>query len=132
MNGRELKPIRRKLRNNPTDPEIRFWEHIRMRQIHGLKFRRQCSVGRYVVDFYCFARKLAIEIDGDSHFTEQGMWYDARRTHFLEKHGIRVLRFTNDDVMTNIEGCIEALMEYMEGMGPPPESTPGPTPSGSL
>lgn len=86
---------RRELRVHATDAERLLWRVLRMRLLVGLKFRRQHSVGPYIIDFYCADRQLAVELDGGQHFTVEGLDYDRRRTAYLAARGIRVLRFTN-------------------------------------
>ncbi|WP_246048232.1 endonuclease domain-containing protein [Hankyongella ginsenosidimutans] len=92
------------MRRNPTEPEKRLWRQLSASQIDGLKFRRQEVISRFIVDFMCPARALIIEIDGDTHDAEA----DRRRDDVLTELGFRVLRVTNEDVMRNIEGVIEA------------------------
>lgn len=113
-NLKRLKPTRKRLRNNPTPAEKRLWDKLRNSQLAGKKFRRQHSVGNYILDFYCPQHQLAIELDGDSHFTELGMEYDARRTACLIKVGIRVLRFTNSEVFENLENVLERIRENLD------------------
>ena len=109
FNNPTLKPIRRKLRQIPPEPENRLWYYLRSRRLQKTKFRRQYSIGQYVVDFYCPSARLAIEIDGDSHFTDEAEANDKIRTAFLKERGIRVIRFTNSDIMKNIEGVLERI-----------------------
>lgn len=75
----------------------------------GLKFRRQHPCGPYILDFYCPDRRLAVELDGGQHFTTEARCYDARRSTFLLRHGIRVFRFPNDLVFHNLAGILEAI-----------------------
>ncbi len=102
---------RKNLRNNMTKPEQVLWNFIRKEQL-GVKFRRQYGIGEYITDFYCVEKKLVIEIDGESHFTEEGMEYDKIRTAFIENLGIKVIRFTNREVMENIEGVLQSIKNY--------------------
>lgn len=111
-----LNTFRKHLRNNMPQPERKLWFYIRNKQL-GIKFRRQHSIGKYVVDFFCCELKLAIEIDGNSHFTEQAQAYDHQRTRDLNKIGIKVLRFTNNEVNQNLE---EVLVKIMNSI---PKST---------
>ncbi len=104
---------RRQLRQNKTTPEDIVWFQLRDRRLNGPKFRRQYSVGPYVVDFYCPDRKLAIEIDGDTHFTADAQKYDQERTVYLESIGVTVIRFTNKEVMDNLNGVLERIAEYI-------------------
>ncbi|MEG3694824.1 endonuclease domain-containing protein [Vibrio coralliirubri] len=104
-----LNTFRKQLRNNMPQPERKLWFYIRKKQI-GIKFRRQHSIGKYVVDFFCCELKLAIEIDGNSHFSEQAQAYDHQRTQDLNKLGIKVLRFTNNEVNQNLEEVLVKIM----------------------
>lgn len=102
---------RRALRGLATDAERFLWRLLRTRQFFGLKFRRQHSVGPYIVDFYCAGRRLAVELDGGQHFTVEGQAYDRRRTEYLASQGVRVLRFTNSELFENTEGVLETLRQ---------------------
>ena len=101
-----LKPRRRQLRRNLSPAEARLWSHLQDKQLHGRKFRRQHSIGLYILDFYCPAQRLAVELDGAAHDHENARHYDARRTAFLASLGITVLRFENRDVFENAEGVL--------------------------
>ena len=92
---REMKPYRRKLRNRMTAAEVALWMMIKNKQVNGERFLRQFSIGHYIVDFYCHKYKLAIELDGAGHFTDEGREYDARRTEFLNSVGVTVIRIEN-------------------------------------
>jgi len=100
---------RRSLRNNMPLAEQIVWSALRGRQIEGCKFRRQYSIDVFVVDFYAPELKLAIEIDGDSHFQDGAQVYDAQRETFLMSKGTYFLRFTNQQVYNNLEGVIMAI-----------------------
>ncbi|GAB7027771.1 endonuclease domain-containing protein [Geotalea toluenoxydans] len=99
----------RDMRTNMTEPEKRMWydclKHLPFR------FRRQRPFGPYIVDFYCPGLKLVVEIDGDIHTTADGIAYDAERTAFLEGLGLRVIRFSNREVMENLEGVFDRLQQ---------------------
>ncbi len=95
------KDFRRELRKNMTEPEKQIWYKLRNRQFYGIKFRRQYSVGAYILDFYTPELKLGIEIDGDSH--AERIEYDNERTEYLKSLGIKIIRYTNRDVMNNID-----------------------------
>lgn len=97
----------RQLRENTSPIEARLWARLRDRRLEGLKFRRQHPVGRYIADFYCAAQNLIVEIDGDTHADQ--IEYDHQRTQWLEANGYRVMRFTNSDVMNNVDGVLEAI-----------------------
>lgn len=105
-----LKERRKELRNNATPAEQQLWSMLKHSNLGGFKFRRQHSVGPYILDFYCPAEKLAIELDGDSHFSEEAVVYDRERTAYLNVLGIRVLRFWNTDVYENIEAVCERIL----------------------
>lgn len=98
------------------DSEIILWSYLKRKQLNGYKFRRQYSIGNYVVDFYCPKLKLVIEIDGDSHFTLDAIKYDNTRTNFIKSVGIRIIRFTNLDIKYNIE---QVLLEIIKTLRPP-------------
>ena len=91
--------------------EVILWQYLKGKQINGCKFRRQFGVGPYVVDFYCVEFKLAIELDGDSHFSEDAQKHDIERQEYIGQFGIKFLRFTNDDVYTNVNGVVQTIYE---------------------
>ncbi len=82
-NKPELKQFRKKLRNNSTSAEAILWTYLKQKQLEGRKFRRQQSIGHYIVDFYCPAEKLVIELDGADHFWEEGIQHDFNRTEYF-------------------------------------------------
>ena len=82
--------------------EIVLWSRLKSKSLDGYKFRRQYSVGKFVIDFYCPRLKLAIEVDGDSHFSDESEPYDKVRKDFIESFGISVLRFTNKEIYGNL------------------------------
>ena len=112
-NDHLLKDRRKDLRNRSTDAERLLWHKLRGRQVCDLKFFRQFSTGSYILDFYCPKLKLAIELDGSQHATEKGMAYDQERTIYLEGKGIKVIRFWNNEVLTNIEGVVAKIGEFI-------------------
>src|ERR687885_542638 len=93
----------RALRRASTEAERALWKGLRAGQLGGHKFRRQHEFGGLVLDFYCPTARLAIEVDGGQHYGAEGEARDAERTHFLEANGVRVLRFTNVEVLTELE-----------------------------
>ena len=100
-------------RKNPTPAETTLWQKLqRNRQFHGYKFLRQKPIGPYVADFYCAELKLVVEIDGDSHAAQEA--YDAARTAYLARQGIRVLRYTNLDVGQQFAGIHDDLTTHLE------------------
>jgi very-short-patch-repair endonuclease len=104
-----LKITRKELRNNLTTAEAMLWKYLQKSQLEGRKFRRQHSVGKYVLDFYCPSEKLAIELDGAHHFTPHGADYDNERTIYLSTLNIRVLRFENKLVFNRIEDVLNEI-----------------------
>jgi len=92
-----------------TKAEAIVWQKLRCKQIENCKFRNQYSVDRFVLDFYSPEIKLAIEIDGESHFQEGVAQYDEERQVFIESAGIQFLRFTNQDVYENLNGVLETI-----------------------
>jgi very-short-patch-repair endonuclease/uroporphyrinogen-III synthase len=116
----------RQLRSSLTDAEKKLWQHLRRDQLHGLHFRRQHPVPPYIIDFVCSEKNLAIELDGGQHTENQE--YDAERTRFLEEQGYRVLRFWNNDVLSNIEGVLEVVARTADVYplpDPPPQAGEG-------
>ena len=96
----------RVLRRDPTPAERKLWFEF-LRDL-PLKITRQKPLGRFIADFYCASRKLIVEIDGDSHFTAAGQQYDAARTAALNNKGLKIVRFTNEDVLQRFEAvCLE-------------------------
>ena len=108
------KDFRRSLRSHMPQAEVILWSKLQRRQLGGYKFRRQYGVGKYIVDFYCPKLKLAIEIDGPSHFVEGAKARDEFRQKYIEGFGIRVVRFTNEDVRRNLYGVLARLGEVIE------------------
>lgn len=106
-----LKARARELRAQQTPAEAKIWSLLRAHRFATVKFARQVVVGPYIVDFAARSRRLAIEIDGDTH--GRRLQYDAARTEFLEQQGYRVIRFTNAEVMGNIEGVAESIAEAL-------------------
>ena len=104
---------RRELRNSAAEAEVRLWQRLKGSQVAGCKFRRQVGVGVYVLDFYCPARKLAIELDGGSHDGDEAQAYDAERQRYIETLNIRFLRFTNSDIYDNLEDVLIAIERFM-------------------
>jgi very-short-patch-repair endonuclease len=95
----------RDLRRRTTDAERVLWKALRSSQLDGLKFRRQHPAGPYILDFFCEQLSLAVEVDGGQHSIEA----DATRTRALAVHGIRIVRFWNNDVLTNLPGVLETI-----------------------
>lgn len=113
-NDPSMKDLRRDLRRNQTDAEKAFWKCIRGRQVQGLKFFRQYSVGQYILDFYCPAVKLCVELDGGQHNDEQNKESDGVRSEFLQTQGVTVLRFWNHEVLQQTDAVMEKLAQQIE------------------
>ena len=96
----------RSLRQRMSDAEHRLWRVLRQRQLLGFKFRRQCPIGPYVADFACLEAGLVVEVDGSQHGVSST---DPVRDDFLRRHGFRVLRVWNHDVLENVEGVCEVI-----------------------
>jgi very-short-patch-repair endonuclease len=125
--GLEALERQRSLRAFGTEAEKRLWGCLRGRRLEGCKFRRQVWLGSYIADFVCLERKLIVEADGGQHADQSE--YDDRRTAFLEGEGFRVVRFWNNDVMTNLEGVVDVIRGMLVGYRPSPShATHGPLP----
>jgi very-short-patch-repair endonuclease len=120
----KLKQLSQELRKNMTDAEKLLWSRLRIKQIKGLMFSRQKPLGEYIADFYCHRAKLVIEVDGGQHFSADSIEYDRTRDEFMGGMGLTVLRFTNTDVMNNIEGVLEVIESKIS-----PVSSTGQVPS---
>ena len=113
------------MRRNPTEPEKRLWRALSNSQLDGHKFRRQAVIGPYIADFLCPAKALVVEVDGDTHDPDA----DMRRDHALARHGMRVVRVTNHDVMTNLDGVLRSILSALHRasarwVGPHPNPSP--------
>ena len=108
-NINKLVSFRKKLRNNGTSAEAELCKHISNRKLAGRKFRRQHSVGNFILDFYCPLEKLALELDGEDHFWQEGIDNDLRKVLFLQQHSIRVLRFENKWVFQDLEYLLKKI-----------------------
>jgi very-short-patch-repair endonuclease len=115
----EIEQAARRLRQEPTRTEAHLWRALRRRQLAGLKFRFQHPVGRFIADFYCPSAQLILEIDGDVHNQQQQ--YDEARTEQLQAFGYRVLRFSNEEVLTDLPHVL-ARIEHQVKADFPPES----------
>jgi len=111
--NKNLKELARVLRKNMTDAERFLWSKIRRKQLKEFQFYRQKNIGDYIVDFYCPAAKLIVEIDGGQHYSEENIVKDEVRDKFLSDLGFRVLRFSNSDVFKNIEGVVEEIYNHL-------------------
>jgi very-short-patch-repair endonuclease len=117
-----LENYRKNLRHHLTPAEAGLWRLLQGRKLQGRKFRRQHSVGNYILDFYCPSEKIAIELDGAGHYTEEGIKKDEVRTAFLNGYGIKVIRFENKLIFEKTEWVLD---EICRSFAPPrPSDTP--------
>ena len=112
--NKELKLRSQKLRSSMTDAEMKLWSKLRRKQIFNLQFSRQKPIGNFIVDFYCPKARLVIEVDGGQHYREQGMARDAARDSYLSKLGLEVIRFSNMEVLQNLDGVLAVIVERLE------------------
>jgi very-short-patch-repair endonuclease len=106
---RKMKPLAREKRREPTHTENLFWQELRNRKLNGLKFRRQHVIEHYFVDFYCAEARLIIEVDGEIHEYQQED--DQVRQEKLESSGSIVIRFSNDDILNNMQNVLQQIQE---------------------
>lgn len=109
-----LKTNARNLRKNQTDVERLLWSHLRNRQLFEFKFRRQFPVGKYILDFYCPEKSIAIELDGGQHNTDIHRVRDQKRDEFLAQMKISVVRFWNNEILENMDGVIEKILMHVQ------------------
>ena len=109
-----FKNFRRDLRKNQTDAEKKLWSILRNKQVNGLKFFRQYSVGSYILDFFCPEKRLAIELDGGQHNEEINKEKDQQRTDYLAQQHIRVIRFWNNAILQNIDAVYEKILNAIQ------------------
>jgi very-short-patch-repair endonuclease len=122
---RQISPHAAQLRRDMTDVEWKLWFALRDRRLDGFKFRRQASIGDYVVDFLCPEARLVVELDGGQHSEER----DARRTAFIEGRGYRVIRFWNNEVNDSFEGVLGMIHAALVAAVPEEERRrPSPNP----
>jgi very-short-patch-repair endonuclease len=109
FNREDEKNKRRELRRSMPDAEVMLWSRLKGRQLLGCKFRRQYSVGSFVLDFCSAEIKLGIELDGDSHFQSGVREYDQKRQQFIESFGIKIIRILNTEIYQNLDGVLEMI-----------------------
>ena len=102
------------LRKNETEAEKILWDNLKNRQLLGLKFRRQHPIDIFIADFYCHEKKLVIEVDGEIHNQNDNKDYDKSRTDELDNHGLKVIRFTNLEVINNVQEVLEKIRVFIE------------------
>jgi very-short-patch-repair endonuclease len=112
MNNLHRHSLAKKLRKNFTDTERFLWRHLRAKQINGYKFRRQEPIGPYIVDFICQEARVIIEVDGGQHSMAREKDFD--RDRWLKEQDYRVLRFWNNEVLTNINGVLEIIRDNVK------------------
>ncbi|WP_019342587.1 endonuclease domain-containing protein [Stutzerimonas stutzeri] len=120
----EQRHFARALRHQLTDCERLLWRQLRNRGLAGFKFRRQHPWSPYVLDFYCAELRLVIELDGGQHYDDAGLAKDRVRTEYLRRHGLDVLRFSNLDVLKNLDGVMTELLRWVEARSPHPNPLP--------
>ncbi len=104
----------KRLRKQSTPMEIKLWQILRSRRFEDLKFRRQCPIGNYIVDFICIEKKLIIEIDGGQHNDPEQRAYDEKRTAYLNQLGYKVVRFWNNEIALQFDAVMDQLFDYMK------------------
>ena len=107
-----LRERAKQMRREPTEPEKRLWRHLSNSQLGGFKFRRQAALPPFIADFFCPAKGLIVEVDGDTHLPEA----DVRRDAVLATRGFPTLRFTNGDVMANMDGVLITILQTLENL----------------
>jgi very-short-patch-repair endonuclease len=124
-NNQNQKDFRKKLRSSLGSPEIILWQQLKGSKL-GHKFRRQYGVGPYSLDFYCPEFRLVIELDGATHDSPEAQEKDIHRTEFLNKQNVRVVRFQNKDVLSNLDGVVHDIEKYLtRGLPPRPDQSIG-------
>ncbi|MDJ1169787.1 endonuclease domain-containing protein [Roseofilum sp. BLCC_M154] len=111
----KLTPIAKQMRQNPTAAERKLWTFLRN---FPRRVLRQRPIDHFIVDFYCSSLRLVIEVDGESHYTEPGKESDEERTQILQGYGLTVIRFTNEQVLTNFEGVCTQLLNFVPKFPP--------------
>lgn len=109
----ELFRYAKQMRHEPTEAEAILWKALSNRKL-GYKFRRQHPLGRYIVDFYCHQKRLAIEVDGGYHQDEAQRQYDEKRTEHITSSGIKELRFSNEEVINGLQQVLETIKLELE------------------
>ena len=120
MNRTGLIGSARRMRGAPTEAEQTLWNALRRKSLLGLRFRRQRVIGPYIVDFCCLQHHLIVEADGDHHHHGETAAYDQTRTEYLEASGFRVLRFTNHEILADLDSVIERIAEAADPQSPQP------------
>jgi very-short-patch-repair endonuclease len=111
--NKNLKDCSRKLRKNMTDAERLLWSRITRKQLKGYQLYRQKILGNFIVDFYCPAARLVVELDGGQHYHQQGKEKDRARDNYMAKQGLRVLRFSDGEVFSELEAVTATIWEEL-------------------
>ncbi|MEW6716437.1 MAG: endonuclease domain-containing protein [Chloroflexota bacterium] len=126
ITGQKINPVvlqrAKELRRDMTLAEKRLWTALRRNQLDGFRFRRQQIIGRYIVDFYCDAARLIVEVDGSVH--NQQIEYDQAREHVLRDYELRILRFSNEEIMKNLENVLSEIRTALQPTPPSPRFSP--------
>ena len=115
-------PLAKRMRGNPTDAEALLWSILRAKRLGGFKFRRQVQIGRYIVDFGCFERRVIIEADGSQHAESSA---DQTRDAWLRNEGFEVLRYWNNEILENLEGVHRSILAHLNSSPPAGEDSVG-------
>ncbi|MCW5911398.1 MAG: formimidoylglutamate deiminase [Cyclobacteriaceae bacterium] len=118
----------REMRKNPTEAEALLWANLRNRKLNNLKFRRQQHIQGFILDFYCDAARLGVEVDGRIHLSKEQIKYDNQRTAYLAEFGIRIIRFTNEEVKENLKGVLSKILSEASISSPSPRPRASATP----
>jgi very-short-patch-repair endonuclease len=109
-----LKKYSQNLRGTMTDAERKLWSKLRLKQLNGYQFYRQRVIGNYIVHFCSLSLKMVIEIDGSQHYSDEGIVSDKTRDQYLQNCGLKVLRFNDYKILTNINGVVERILENIK------------------
>ncbi len=124
----KLKELARQLRNNSTKAEIILWQKLKRKQMYGHDFHRQKPIDQYILDFFCYELMLGIEVDGYSHQIVEVFNKDVKKEKIMNKFGIYILRFSEHQVLKDMDNVLRAIEEYIINFE---EHTPGPSQEGS-
>ena len=113
--------LTKQLRANQTNAEKILWDRLCNRQLGGLKFRSQYAIGRYIADFYCSSERLIIELDGSHHYSADNKEYDKIRDNELRGKGLKVLRFNNSEIFSNIDKVVQQILSLKSHYDTPTE-----------
>jgi very-short-patch-repair endonuclease len=111
--NKSIKQLSRNPRRNMTDAEKLLWSKIRGKQLKGFQFYRQKIIGNYIADFYCPKKKLVIEVDGGQHYSDDGKEKDCMRDDYMASVGINVMRFSDRDVLKNLDAVLEEIWRQL-------------------